>query len=273
MFGSAATRSAAALPRSVPCPAILAGPDSVRVRMGLHSGEPVQPRTGTLAWTCTGGPDRGVAHGGQIVLSEATRQLACSRCRRHPSGPGLAPAEGHRGAGAHLPACRRGPARAFPPLKSTLAGGGPACRRGRTHRGTVAERKALLAAYALWCLPPAVLLITGAPASARPGSSRNSAPRPRRRGRGTVLVGESRRWLAPRWPTDLSWPRCAIRRDGCSPTTARRTCWPPGTGCSCACLSCWRAWPPGHQSCSCWRPALGRRLLPRAARLPRRQAA
>src|SRR5262249_22624790 len=129
----------------------------------------------------------------------------------------------------------------IPPLKGTLAEvAAPAGAGGAPIVGRVAEQKALLTAYArVVTSHPQVVLITGPLASARPGSSRNSAPRPRRplAGRGSCSASR-RRWPAPRSPTGPSWPPCAIRRDGCSPVTAPRTCWPPGTGWSCAGLSC-----------------------------------
>src|SRR5439155_25290662 len=80
-----------------------------------------------------------------------------------PPGPGLAPAEGHRDAGAYLPACRRRPAGAVPPLKSTLAeAAAPAAAGAAPIVGRVAERKALLAAYArVVAGHPQVMLITG----------------------------------------------------------------------------------------------------------------
>ena len=123
-------------------------------------------RTGTWGWTCTGRPG-----------SRGSRTVARSCCRRRrgslrlpaagrgiPPGPGLAPAEGHRGAGAHLPACRRGPAGAVPAAeKHAGRAAAPAAAGAAPIVGRVAERKALLAAYArVVAGRPQVLLITGA---------------------------------------------------------------------------------------------------------------
>ena len=70
----------------------------VRVRMGLHSGEPVRHEDGYVGLDVhRAARIAAVAHGGQVVLSEATRQLAGlpAAGRGIPPGPGLAPAEGH----------------------------------------------------------------------------------------------------------------------------------------------------------------------------------
>ena len=45
------------------------------IRIVLHTGEPIERATDWWAWTSTGPPDRGEPHGGQIVLSDATRAL------------------------------------------------------------------------------------------------------------------------------------------------------------------------------------------------------
>ena len=83
----------------------------VEVRMGLHSGEP------TVQGSSYVGIDvhrvariAGAGHGGQVLLSERTREpgrCGCSRSRR-------APVQGPADAGARLPAGRRGPARGLP---------------------------------------------------------------------------------------------------------------------------------------------------------------
>ena len=118
-----ATRSAAAWRRSARWPA-MTGPAGSRCGSGWACIRASRPGTRTA----TSGMDvhraariAAAAHGGQVVLSDATRQLAESRL---PAGcvaprPGLAPAEGHRGAGAYLPAGRAPGCRSeFPPLKS-----------------------------------------------------------------------------------------------------------------------------------------------------------
>ena len=224
----------------------------VRVRMGLHSGEPVRHEDGYVGLDVhRAARIAAVAHGGQVVLSEATRQLAGSRL---PAGASLRDLGLHRLKDIEAPEhiyqlVAAGLLERFPPLNSTLAEAtAPAAAGAVPIVGRVPERKALLAAYArVVAGHPQVLLVTGQLALARPRSSRNSAPRPSRPLAAPRSSSASRRhWLAPRSPTGPSWPPCATRRDGCSTTTARRTCWPPGTGCSCACSSCWRASPPGH---------------------------
>ena len=70
----------------------------VRVRMGLHSGEPVRHEDEYVGLDVhRAARIAAVAHGGQVVLSEATRQLAGLPVagRGIPPGPGHAPAEGH----------------------------------------------------------------------------------------------------------------------------------------------------------------------------------
>ena len=47
----------------------------VRVRMGLHSGEPIVTAEGYVGSTCTGQRGSGAGHGGQVLVSETTRQL------------------------------------------------------------------------------------------------------------------------------------------------------------------------------------------------------
>ena len=139
----------------------------VRVRMGLHSGEPVRHEDGYVGLDVhRAARIAAVAHGGQVVLSEATRQLAGSRL---PAGASLrdlglhrlkdidAPEHIYQLAAAGLP-------ERFPPLKSTLAEAAARPAAGAAPIvGRVAERKALLATYArvvAGC--PQVLLITGA---------------------------------------------------------------------------------------------------------------
>jgi class 3 adenylate cyclase len=138
----------------------------VRVRMGLHSGEPVWHdgdwvgldvhRAARIA---------AVAHGGQVVLSEATRQLAGSRL---PAGASLRDLGLHRLKDIEAPEhiyqlVAAGLPERFPPLKTTLAeAAGPATAGAAPIVGRVAERQALLAVYArVVAGHPQVLLITG----------------------------------------------------------------------------------------------------------------
>ena len=139
----------------------------VRVRMGLHSGEPVRHDDGYVGLDVhRTARIAAVVHGGQVVLSETTRQLAGSRL---PAGASLrdlglyrlkdieAPEHLYQLVAAGLP-------ERFPPLKSTLAEtAAPAAAGAAPIVGRVAERKALLAAYArVVAGRPQVLLITGA---------------------------------------------------------------------------------------------------------------
>ena len=139
----------------------------VRVRMGLHSGEPVRHEDGYVGLDVhRAARIAAVAHGGQVVLSEATRQLAGSRLPAGASFRDLglhwlkdieAPEHIYQLVAAGLPS-------RFPPLKSTLAGAAAPVAAGVAPIvGRVAERKELLAAYARVAAGrPQVLLITGA---------------------------------------------------------------------------------------------------------------
>ena len=124
----------------------------VRVRMGLHSGEPVRHEDGYVGMDVhRASRIAAVAHGGQVVLSEATRQLAGSRL---PAGASLRDLGLHRLKDIEAPEhiyqlVAAGLPERFPPLKSTLAEAtGPAAARAVPIVGRVPERKALLAAYA-----------------------------------------------------------------------------------------------------------------------------
>ncbi len=138
----------------------------VRVRMGLHSGEPVRHEDGYVGLDVhRAARIAAVAHGGQVVLSEATRQLADSRLPAGTSFRDLglhslkdieAPEHIYQLVAAGLP-------ERFPPLKSTLAEAAAPAGGVAPIVGRVAERKALLAAYArVVAGRPQVLLITGA---------------------------------------------------------------------------------------------------------------
>ena len=139
----------------------------VRVRMGLHSGEPVRHEDGYVGLDVhRAARIAAVAHGGQVVLSEATRQLAGSRL---PAGASLLDLGLHRLKDIETPEhiyqlVAAGLPERFPPLKSTLAeAAAPAAVGAAPIVGRVAEREALLAAYArVVAGRPQVLLITGA---------------------------------------------------------------------------------------------------------------
>jgi class 3 adenylate cyclase/tetratricopeptide (TPR) repeat protein len=139
----------------------------VRVRMGLHSGEPVWHEDEYVGLDVhRAARIMAVAHGGQVVLSEATRQLAGSRLPAEVSLRDLglhrlkdieAPEHIYQLVAAGLP-------ERFPPLKTTLAeAAGPAAVGAGPIVGRVAERQALLAVYARVVTGRSqVLLITGA---------------------------------------------------------------------------------------------------------------
>ena len=124
----------------------------VRVRMGLHSGEPVRHEDGYVGLDVhRAARIAAVAHGGQVVLSEATRQLAGSRL---PAGASLRDLGLHRLKDIEAPEhiyqlVAAGLPERFPPLKSTLAEATTPAAAGTVPIvGRVPERKALLAAYA-----------------------------------------------------------------------------------------------------------------------------
>jgi len=168
VFGSAidAVRCCAAAQRAL-CSHDWPGGIPVRVRMGLHSGEPVRHEDGYVGLDVhRAARIAAVAHGGQVVLSEATRQLAGSRL---PAGASLRDLGLHRLKDIEAPEhiyqlVAAGLPERFPPLKSTLAEAAARPAAGAAPIvGRVAERKALLATYArvvAGC--PQVLLITGA---------------------------------------------------------------------------------------------------------------
>src|SRR5690242_15719735 len=102
----------------------------VRVRMGLHSGEPVRYEDGYVGLDVhRAARIAAVAHGGQVVLSEATRQLAGSRM---PAGASFRDLGLHRLKDIEAPEhiyqlVAAGLPERFPPLKTTLAeAAGPA---------------------------------------------------------------------------------------------------------------------------------------------------
>ena len=143
------------------------GGTAVRVRMGLHSGEPVRHEDGYVGLDVhRAARIAAVAHGGQVVLSEATRQLAGARL---PAGVSLRDLGLHRLKDIEAPEhiyqlVAAGLPERFPPLKSTLAeAAAPAAAGAAPIVGRVAERQAMLATYArVVAGHPQVLLITGA---------------------------------------------------------------------------------------------------------------
>ena len=94
---------------------------AVRVRMGLHSGEPVRHQDGYVGMDVhRAARIAAAAHGGQVVLSDATRLLAQSRL---PAGVSLRDLGLHRLKDLQLPEriyqlAAPGLAEWFPPLKS-----------------------------------------------------------------------------------------------------------------------------------------------------------
>ena len=120
---------------------------AVRVRMGLHSGEPARHEDGytgmDVHWAAR---IAAAAHGGQMVLSEATWQLVASRLPAGVAGqgPGFSPAEGYCRAGADLPAGHTRPAGSVPTAEEPDGGGAGAAHAAGSVPivGRVAERKA-----------------------------------------------------------------------------------------------------------------------------------
>jgi class 3 adenylate cyclase/tetratricopeptide (TPR) repeat protein len=140
----------------------------VRIRMGLHSGEPVRHEDGYVGMDVhRAARIAATANGGQVVLSEATRLLVASRL---PAGVSVKDLGFHRL--KDLAAPERiyqlvvpGLPDRFPPLKSPLAeapGAAPAAGSVPIV-GRLAERKALLAAYAqVTAGQSQLVLVTGA---------------------------------------------------------------------------------------------------------------
>ena len=82
--------------------ALAAGP--IQVRIGLHTGAPLLAAEGYVGDDVhLGARIAASAHGGQVVLSRATRELARRRSRRARR----APPQGHCATGLDLPARRR----------------------------------------------------------------------------------------------------------------------------------------------------------------------
>ncbi len=141
---------------------------AVRVRMGLHSGEPARHEDGYVGLDVhRAARIAATAHGGQVVLSEATRLLVASRLPAEVSVKDLG---FHRLKDIAVPEriyqlVVPGLPERFPPLKGPLAeapGAAPAAGSVPIV-GRVAERKALLAAYARVAAGQSqVLLLTGA---------------------------------------------------------------------------------------------------------------
>ncbi len=68
-----------------------------QVRMGLHTGEPARHEDGYVGMDVhRAARIAASAHGGQVVMSDATRQLIAGLAGSGLAGSGLAPAEGHR---------------------------------------------------------------------------------------------------------------------------------------------------------------------------------
>jgi class 3 adenylate cyclase/DNA-binding CsgD family transcriptional regulator len=171
---------------------------AVRVRMGLHSGEPVRYEDGYVGMDVhRAARIAATAHGGQVVLSEATRLLAGSRL---PGGVSVKDLGFYRLKDLAAPEriyqlVMPGLPDRFPPLKVALAEApGAAPGAGSVPIvGRVAERKALLAAYARVASGRSlVLLLTGAAGIGKTrlveelGAQAASAA-----GGAQVLVGES----------------------------------------------------------------------------------
>jgi predicted ATPase/class 3 adenylate cyclase len=97
------------------------GGDAVRVRMGLHSGEPARHEDSYVGMDVhRAARIAAAAHGGQVVLSEATRQLAAPRL---PAGVSVRDLGFHRlkdidGPEHIYQLAGPGLAESFPPLKS-----------------------------------------------------------------------------------------------------------------------------------------------------------
>ena len=91
-------------------------PDKSRVlvRMGLHTGEPERGPEGYVGIDVVRAARiQAVAHGGQVLVSQLTRDLLAD-AGYETARSGKAPPQGHPGAGAPLPARRRRPGSVVP---------------------------------------------------------------------------------------------------------------------------------------------------------------
>jgi class 3 adenylate cyclase len=172
------------------------GGEAVRVRMGLHSGEPVRHEDGYVGLDVhRAARIAAVAHGGQVVLSEATRLLVTSRL---PAGVSVKDLGLHRlkdiAAPEHIyQLVAPGLPDRFPPLKGPLAEAPAAVAGAAPIVGRVAERRALLAAYArVVAGQTQLLLLTGAAGIGKTRLVQElCAQAASAAGGGEVLVGES----------------------------------------------------------------------------------
>ena len=139
---------------------------AVRVRMGLHSGEPARHEDGYVGLDVhRAARIAAAAYGGQVLLSEATRLLVASGL---PAGVSIKDLGFHRLKDITAPEriyqlVVPGLPERFPPLRSPLAEVPVAATGSAPIVGRIDERKALLAAYAQAVTGRAqVLLLTGA---------------------------------------------------------------------------------------------------------------
>ncbi len=139
---------------------------AVRVRMGLHSGEPVLHEDGYVGLDVhRAARIAAAAHGGQVLLSEATRLLLASRL---PAGVSIKDLGYYRLKDIAIPEriyqlVMPGLPERFPPLTSPLAEAPTAAAGSAPIVGRLGERRALLAAYAQAAAGHTqLLLLTGA---------------------------------------------------------------------------------------------------------------
>ena len=200
-FFVAFARASDALAAAAESQATLRG-GPISVRIGLHTGEPIVTSEGYVGMDVHRAARIAAAgHGGQVLLSQATRDLV--RDEEAPR-PRRAPAEGPVRAGARLPARPR----ALPPLKSLRQTNLPVPATpflGRTRE--LEEVVGLLRDDGV-----RLLTLTG------PGGTGQDAPGAAGRGRGGR--GRARRHLV-----GVRSRRSAIPRSRSTRSRRRSTCW------------------------------------------------
>ena len=140
----------------------------IRVRMGIHTGEPLVADEGYVGVDVHRAARIAAAgHGGQVLVSESTRG---ARRRGRPARPRRAPAQGPDRARAALPARRAGD---FPPLRSLLPDESARPARRRSSAASGARRGARACSHGG---RPAADADRARAAPARPGSRSRPPP-------------------------------------------------------------------------------------------------
>ena len=145
---------------------------ALRARMGIHTGEPLLTKAGYVGMDVHRAARIAAAgHGGQVLLSQATRDLARGRRRRRR--PRRAPPQGSDAAGADLPARRRRVPTAPQPEQVDAARSRASARRARD-RAARRRGAAARASGSSRSRGPAAPARPGSPCSSRPSSRTSS---------------------------------------------------------------------------------------------------